>query len=119
MKIVSAVVPEGWKEWSEKANQTIKDHPEVFNTPAGEVAHEGGKHLREIKAGLSFVTTKAEQEYEEREDEWDREKYTGGELEGIRSAEARKDQETIGAERPGSDFKTVKWEPEPILTIDQ
>jgi NADH dehydrogenase (ubiquinone) 1 alpha subcomplex subunit 5 len=119
MSIVSAVEPEGWKEWSEKARQTIKEHPEVFNTPEGGVAHEGGKHFREIKAGLSFVTTKAEPEHDDYTTEWDGEKYTGGEEEGIRSAKERKDQVTIGRERPGSDTKTVAWDPEPLLTIEQ
>merc|ERR1712093_219624 len=32
MAIVSAVEPEGYKAWAEKARQTIKEHPEVFNT---------------------------------------------------------------------------------------
>jgi NADH dehydrogenase (ubiquinone) 1 alpha subcomplex subunit 5 len=119
MSIVAAVEPEGWKEWSEKANRAIAEHPEVFNTPEGDVAHEGGKHLKEIKAGKSFVTTKAEPLYDDTVVEWDGEKYSGGELEGIRSLKERKGQDTIGAERPGSDTKTVAWDPEPALTIEQ
>lgn len=119
MSIVSAVEPEGWKEWSEKAKKVIAEHPEVFNTPEGGVAHEGGKHLKEIKAGKSFVTTKAEPLYDDTTVEWDGENYSGGELEGIRTLKERKGQDTIGLERPGSDTKTVAWDPEPALTIEQ
>lgn len=119
MSIVSSVEPEGWKEWSEKAKKVLAEHPEVFNTPEGAVAHDGERHLREIKDGKSFVTTKIEPPYDDTTVEWDGEKYTGGEFEGVRTAKERKGQSTIARDRPGSDTKTVNWDPEPALTVEQ
>merc|ERR1711964_775632 len=84
MAIVSAVEPEGYKAWAEKARQTIKEHPEVFNTAEGSVAHDEGPQL-----------------------------------EGSRTAAERKGQSEWSKERPGSDVKTVKWDPEPPLTSEQ
>jgi len=51
--------------------------------------------------------------------EWDGEEYTGGELEGTRTEKERKGQSVIGMKRPGSDKKTVQWDPEPALTVEQ
>ena len=119
MSIVSGIVPEGYKEWSEKAKKIIAEHPEVFNTPEGGVAHDSGKHLKETKAGLHFVTTRVEQEVDDTREEWDGEEDSGGELEGTRSTEDRKGQSVIFMERPGEDTKQIHWEPEPALTADQ
>merc|ERR1712093_843728 len=60
MAIVSAVEPEGYKAWAEKARQTIKEHPEVFNTAEGSVAHDEGRHVKEVIGGAQFVTSKPE-----------------------------------------------------------
>merc|ERR1711964_674424 len=104
MAIVSAVEPEGYKAWAEKARQTIKEHPEVFNTAEGSVAHDEGRHVKEVIGGAQFVTSKPEDGHDELLTEW---------------AGERKGQSEWSKERPGSDVKTVKWDPEPPLTSEQ
>lgn len=119
MAIVSAVEPEGYKPWAERAKKLIEEHPEVFNTPEGGVHHDGGKHEKIVKGGLAFVQSAPEPEVDETREEWDGEENLGPELEGTRTAEERKGQSVLGLERPGSDAKTVTWEPEPALTAEQ
>lgn len=119
LSIVSATVPEGYEAWSAKAKQILAEHPEVFNTPEGGVDHDGGRHIKSVADGKVFVTTKLGEEKDELLDEWDGEVNTRPELEGVRSAAERKGQATLGAKRPGSDTKTVAWEPEPPLSAEQ
>lgn len=119
MSIVNGIVAEGYNEWSEKAKKLIAENPEVFNTPEGGVAHDSGKHLKETKGGLHFVTTREEEEVDYTREEWDGEEDSGGELEGTRSTEDRKGQSVIFMERPGEDTKQMHWEPEPPLTAEQ
>jgi NADH dehydrogenase (ubiquinone) 1 alpha subcomplex subunit 5 len=119
LNIVNSVVPEGYEEWSAKAKKILAEHPEVFNTPEGGVAFEGGKHLREVKGGKVFVTSKIDKELDDYVDEWDGEIDHGPELEGTRTAAERKGQQILGMQRPGEDEKKVTWEPEPPLTADQ
>lgn len=116
---MNSVEPEGYRAWADKAKQTLADHPEVFNTAEGTVAHDEGRHVKEVIGGRSFVTSKPEREYDERIVEWDSEKDEGPQLEGTRTAAERKVQQSWGIERPGSEIKTVQWEPEPPLTADQ
>lgn len=119
MAIVTAVEPEGYKAWAAKAKQTIAEHPEVFNTPEGQVAHDGGRHFKEVIDGKQFVTSKPEDEHDEISTEWDGEKDAGPELEGSRTGKERAGQIEWGAQRPGSDTKTVQWDAEPPLTAEQ
>ncbi len=119
MSIISAVEPEGYKEWAEKAKRVIKENPEVFNTPEGGVDHDEGRHLRLLRDGKMFVRTKVDDEYDDTTDEWDGEENLGAELEGTRTTEERKGQSTLRLERPGSDTKTITWEEEPALTAEQ
>jgi NADH dehydrogenase (ubiquinone) 1 alpha subcomplex subunit 5 len=119
LEIVSKVEPEGYKEWAEKAKKTIAEHPEVFTTPEGGVAHDGGKHLKEVFDGKSFVTTKPDKAVDDLIDEWDGEENLGPELEGTRTTAERKGQSVLGQKRPGSDTKSVEWEAEPKLTVEQ
>ncbi|PBP17174.1 Spc97/Spc98 family protein [Diplocarpon rosae] len=118
LAIVTAVEPEGYKAWAEKAKKTLAEHPEVFNTPEGQVAHDGGRHVGVTIGGKQFVISAPEKEYDERIVEWDGEK-DEVQLEGSRTSAERKVQESWGVERPGSDIKSVKWDPEPALTADQ
>jgi len=119
MSIIGAVVPEGYEEWSAKAKKIIAENPEVFNTPKGGVDHDGGRHLKEVKDGRSFVTTKVDEVPDETMEEWDGEENLGPELEGVRTTSERKGQSVLGMKRPGEDEKTVKWNPEPPLNADQ
>jgi NADH dehydrogenase (ubiquinone) 1 alpha subcomplex subunit 5 len=119
LKVISSVVPAGYEEWAAKAKQTIAEHPEVFNTPAGEIPHDGGRHLKTVVNGKVFITTKLDGDRDELLEEWDGEPDLGPELEGTRTAAERKSQVTIGLKRPGEDEKTVSWDPEPQLNADQ
>jgi NADH dehydrogenase (ubiquinone) 1 alpha subcomplex subunit 5 len=120
MQIVQSAVPEGWKEWNEKAKQTILEHPEVFNTPDGEIPHDGEKLKRVTVNGKDFVITKPERGLDVDEDEWDGEE-DQVELEGVRSTDERKHfaDKDANKPRPGSESKTVVLEHEPILTGEQ
>lgn len=119
MAIVSAVKPDGYKLWAERANLKMEEHPDVFNTAEGEVPHDDSRHVRVERDGKAFVVTKVEKPYDDTAVEWDGEEYTGGELEGTRSEKDRKGQGIIGLKRPGTDSKTVRWDPEPPLSIEQ
>jgi NADH dehydrogenase (ubiquinone) 1 alpha subcomplex subunit 5 len=119
MSIVSAVEPEGYKEWSEKAKNIIAEHPEVFTTPEGGVDHDGGRHLKVLRDGKVFVRSKVDKVVDDTTEEWDGEENLGPELEGTRTTEERKGQSVLGMERPGDDTKTITWDDEPALTAEQ
>ncbi len=119
LKIIESFKPEGYDAWAVRAKKTIAEHPEVFNTPEGSVPHEGGKHLKAERDGRLFISTALREETDERLEEWDGEPVGAPELEGTRSTEERADQKVLGMERPGSDEKTVTWEPEPPLDASQ
>jgi len=118
LKIISSIKPAGYDEWSAKAEKIIAENPEVFNTPEGGVDFDSGKHLKEIKDGKSFVTTRLDDELDELTTEWDGE-VGSPELEGTRTKAEREGQVVLGLERPGEDFKQIRWEPEPPLDSDQ
>lgn len=91
----------------------------MFNTPDGEVAHDGARHIKEMVGEKAFVTSKPAPDHDELLTEWDGEKDLGPELEGSRGTEERRGQSVLSAQRPGTDVKTVVWDPEPQLTADQ
>lgn len=120
LSIISAAVPEGHAEWSAKAEKVIAEHPEVFNTPAGEVPHDENKHVKVTKSGRQFVVSKAEREIDDTKEEWDAEEDTVGfSPGGMTEEDEAKVQDVGNQKRPGSDAKTVELDPEPQLTADQ
>lgn len=119
LKIVEAVKAEGYDAWAERARNKIAEHPEVFNTPEGGVDHDEEKHVKTVRHGRSFVSTRLQDEPDERLEEWDGEEVGPPELEGTRTREERADQKVVGKKRPGSDEKTVIWEAEPPLDASQ
>lgn len=120
LDIVKSVVPAGYEEWAARAKKTIAEHPEVFNTPEGGVDYAGGRHVKVVLDGKTFVNTKIEEERDELTEEWDGEKDLGPALEGSRTtAERESHLSKLGAERPGEDAKSVTWEPEPPLNSEQ
>ncbi|KAI9736055.1 MAG: hypothetical protein M1818_006231 [Claussenomyces sp. TS43310] len=119
LAIVEAAVPAGYAEWSTRAQKTLAEHPEVFNTPEGAVAHDEDRHVKSVVGGKTFVTTRVGAARDPLSEEWDGEKDLGPELEGTRTLAERLGQVSITAKRPGSDKKTVEWEPEPQLDADQ
>jgi len=120
LSIISASVPEGHTEWSEKTKKIVAEHPEVFNTPEGGVPHEGDKYVKVTKSGRSFVISKQEKVIDDTRDEWDSEEDTVGFSHGgVSEAEEAMGQAPVNPMRPGSDEKTVVLDPEPQLTADQ
>ncbi|KAF4626823.1 hypothetical protein G7Y89_g11334 [Cudoniella acicularis] len=110
MAIVDSTIPEGYKEWSEKAKQTIAEHPEVFSAEAnvqGNNVSLVGKMTKESHDGRTFVTTEPEKEVDEIEDEWDGEAYVKG---GVEVGSFMKYEEGL---------KKVVLPKEPILTAEQ
>lgn len=119
LKIVEAVKAEGYDAWAERARNKLAEHPEVFNTPEGGVDHDEEKHVKTVRHGRSFVSTRLQEEPDDRLEEWDGEEVGPPELEGTRTREERADQKVVGMKRPGSDEKTVTWEAEPPLDASQ
>lgn len=122
LKIVESVKAPGWEEWAEKAKAKIAANPEVFNTPEGGVDHEGGaygKHMKSVKQGRTFIATQNQLEPDEREEEWDGETVATPLSEGPRSSAESRSLKGIARPRPGSDQKTITWEPEPPLEASQ
>jgi len=116
LEIVEAVKPEGFEAWQQRVRKVVETHPDVFERGGG---YKQGKHVRETKGGVVFVTSTEGEVYDELLDEWDGEKDTGGELEGTRSEAERASQADLGEDRPLEETKTVELEAEPALTADQ
>ena len=113
-------MPEGHAAWSEKTKKIVAEHPEVFNTPEGEIPHDENKHVKVTKSGRQFVVSRAEKEVDETREEWDSEEDTVGfSAGGVTEGEAAVEQVAVNPKRPGSDEKTVQLDPEPQLTADQ
>lgn len=122
LAIVSKAVPEGYEAWSAKAKKLIEENPNVFTTPVNGVSRDGGKHVKNVRDGKVFVTTRLEREVDDIVDEWDGERDEGPELEGSRSeAERQYALQKAFQNLPARDdpAKQVDWEPEPPLTADQ
>jgi NADH dehydrogenase (ubiquinone) 1 alpha subcomplex subunit 5 len=120
LEIITAAVPEGHAEWSERVKKTIAEHPEVFNTPEGAVPHDANKHVKVSKGGKLFVVSQVEREVDDLKEEWDNEQDTVGfSAGGMSEEDAARGIDVGDQERPGSDTKTVQLEKEPQLTADQ
>ncbi|KAI9774673.1 MAG: hypothetical protein M1840_002922 [Geoglossum simile] len=118
LRIVESIEPAGYKEWRERAKRRLAEHPGSFRSAEDSTANEDNQHIRSVQDGREFIATKVEEEYDEREVEWNGE--TGSpELEGTRTSAERKTQATMGRVTPRSDRKVVQWEPEPPLDADQ
>ena|SRR5579862_851386 len=118
LRIVESIEPAGYKEWQERAKRQLAEHPGSFRSAEDNTANEDNQHIRSVRDGRDFVAAKVEEEYDEREVEWDGE--TGSpELEGTRTSAERKNQATIGRVTPRSGEEVVQWEPEPLLDADQ
>jgi NADH dehydrogenase (ubiquinone) 1 alpha subcomplex subunit 5 len=120
LKIISSIEPEGLKEWQTGFNAILKEHPDVFTTPASGVSHDNDRHVKEVINGRTFIHTKVDKDYDDTRDEWDGEEDLGPELEGSRSTAERAGQSVLGNERPGSDSGKFVWDgQEPPLNADQ
>jgi len=110
LNIVSAVEPEGYKEWSEKAKRVISENPGAFEREErvqGKDVSLEGKMTREVADGKVFVKRRTVQEYDEREVEWDGEKALKG---GVEVGT------TVGFE---DGTKKVELPEEPLLSVAQ
>jgi NADH dehydrogenase (ubiquinone) 1 alpha subcomplex subunit 5 len=146
LSIVEATKPAGYEEWAQKARDLLKQHPGVFDTAtidesARGVGREGSESVGSATSGSGLgyaggsitpgtvksvidgtvVTTRVEQEIDEREEEWDGEKVESEqEGPGENGAGARGSKfRGLDRERPLSDEIVVKWEMEPPLNADE
>ncbi|TVY14879.1 NADH-ubiquinone oxidoreductase 29.9 kDa subunit [Lachnellula arida] len=108
LNIVSAVEPEGYKEWSAKAKQIVSENPEAFarqDKVQGKDVSLAGKMTRELSDGKEFIKRRVVPEYDEREVEWDGEKALKG---GVEVGT------TVGFE---DGTKKLELPEEPLLTV--
>ena len=119
LALVEAVKPPGYDEWQAHTKKLIDEHPNEFNAPEAGAKPAGAKHIRSIRDGRHFVTTKQVQQPDERLEEWDGEVIGPPELEGTRTAAERADQAALGQARPDNEGAEIKWEPEPPLEVGQ
>lgn len=112
-KIIDAVKPEGYEEWSQRASKLISENHEIF------FASKGSPYMASEHGGSIFVTTKAVEEEDERVKEWDGEKMATATMEGSRDSEERANQKFLAQDDPADDSNTITWEPEPRLEATQ
>ncbi|CAM1511122.1 Fc.00g086350.m01.CDS01 [Cosmosporella sp. VM-42] len=117
MGLVEQVVPPGYDEWAVKAKELVNKHQAQFRVASGRL---DGSEARTVKLGDKiFIVGRRHQPGDIRAEEWDGEENEGAELEGIRTAEERKDQVVWAERKPLEDHEQVEWEDEPQLTADQ
>jgi NADH dehydrogenase (ubiquinone) 1 alpha subcomplex subunit 5 len=117
MSLVEAQTPPGYDEWAVKAKQLVGKSSEQFRVNSGRI---DGSEARTVKLGdRVFIIGQRHQAGDIRHEEWDGEEDEGGELEGIRTPEERKDQVIWAERKPLEDHEQIEWEDEPQLTADQ
>lgn len=117
LALVEAQVPPGYEEWAVKARKLVGESADKFRVNSGRV---DGSEARTVKLGNRvFVIGQRHQAEDVRVEEWDGEADEGGELEGARTVEERKDQILIAERKPLEDHEQIEWQDEPQLTADQ
>lgn len=117
MSLVEQTSPPGYEQWAVKAKELVAKNAAQFRVASGRI---DGSEVRTVKFGDKvFVVGRKHEEIDERLEEWDGEADEGAELEGIRTAEERKDQVIWAERKPLEDHEQVEWEDEPQLTAEQ
>ena len=117
MGIVEAAVPPGYDEWAAKAKELVGKDTEHFRVNSGRI---DGSEARTVKLGNRvFVVGTRHQPQDPRLEEWNGEDNEGPELEGLRTAEERKDQVVWAERKPLDNHELIEWQDEPQLTADQ
>ena len=117
MGLVEQFIPPGYDEWAVKAKELVKNNQAQFRVASGRL---DGSEARTVKLGDKvFIVGRKHEPGDIRAEEWDGEENEGAELEGIRTAEERKDQVVWAEHKPLEDHEQVEWEDEPQLTADQ
>lgn len=117
MSIVEKVVPPGYQEWAAKAKELVGKDTESFRVNSGRI---DGSEARIVKMGdRVFIVGRRHEPEDVRTEEWNGEEDEGGELEGARTLEERKDQVVWAERKPLEAHETIQWEDEPQLTADQ
>lgn len=119
MAIVEAAEPPGHKEWAQRAQQLIKDNPEVFATASAQL--DGSDAVKVISGGAIFIHRTDIEPKDVRVNEWDGERDEGSGDEGLRGAEERETPafEALYERKPLDLPNKLKWEPEPQMTAEQ
>ena len=120
LAIVESIRPAGYEEWSARGKKLLEEHPDAFMTPAEGLPHYGGKHVKSVRDGKVFITTRLQEEPDERLEEWDGEKIHEINVDRTKSEEQQQvDRVELQSSRSRSDRMLVEWESEPALTADQ
>jgi NADH dehydrogenase (ubiquinone) 1 alpha subcomplex subunit 5 len=143
LKIINSVVPPGYTEWWQKANEIIEKHPEAYTAIDEGITRNNDRYASEIISELAL-----NQPVDDTIEEWDGEEVSAGELEGTRSTIERAAQAEMLKELYGNDVsagwvegtaeaapnakeirsrieklaegkKPIEWPVEPQLTADQ
>ncbi|KAK7415617.1 hypothetical protein QQX98_005761 [Neonectria punicea] len=117
MALVEQMVPPGYNEWAVKAKELVSKNTAQFRVASGRL---DGSEARTVKLGDKvFIVGRKHEAGDIRVEEWDGEADEGAELEGIRTAEERKDQVLWAERKPLENHEQVEWDEEPQLTADQ
>ncbi|KAK7423776.1 hypothetical protein QQZ08_008931 [Neonectria magnoliae] len=117
MALVEQMVPPGYNEWAVKAKELVSKNTAQFRVASGRL---DGSEARTVKLGDKvFIVGRKHEAGDIRVEEWDGEANEGAELEGIRTAEERKDQVLWAERKPLENHEQVEWDEEPQLTADQ
>ncbi|KAJ2907346.1 uncharacterized protein MKZ38_003203 [Zalerion maritima] len=120
LSVVESVVPQGWESWAEKTSKILEEHKDKFT--GGKVFTINGARAQVFEKGGRLFICKQSQHpmlFDEDEVEWDGEGDEGGELEGSRTEEERKEQILLAERKDRLDGDVPGWEAEPQLTRDQ
>ncbi|KAH7022489.1 ETC complex I subunit conserved region-domain-containing protein [Ilyonectria destructans] len=117
MSLVEQMVPPGYDQWAIKAKELVSQNAAQFRVASGRL---DGSEARTVKLGDKiFIVGRKHEAGDIRVEEWDGEANEGGELEGARTAEERKDQALWAERKSLENHEQVEWDEEPQLTADQ
>ncbi|RDA90006.1 hypothetical protein CP533_5769 [Ophiocordyceps camponoti-saundersi (nom. inval.)] len=117
IKLVELTKPPGHQEWAARAREIVRRHPDQFRVASGRV--DRSEALSISLGSRMFVIGSKHDGGDVRLEEWNGEEDEGGELEGIRTPEERRDQATWAERTPTENLDKVEWENEPQLTPAQ
>lgn len=114
LQIVESVKPDGYEEWSKRASEKLKAHPELFQLQAS------GEAVMSVHDGRIAIGTEDPPQTDDRDVEWDGERVAAT-PEGVRTQDERAYQRFLSGNLSslGAKDEAITWEPEPSLEATQ